>query len=671
MLDGDQFVKALGRLGYPGASSLKASEFDWLFDCAPENLHFLRFVCRTLNQSNVLTPEEVRAFRTLCDSGKAILDESALDEVLKTCGPREGGDGGVGGGPLSSSSFGVEGDVGVEDLEVELQCLLEEQKLKQHRFKKLQVMTSARADSALRLEARQGTASDRLKDTTGALAAENAGTNAALQALTDEVRRLAFCVRLNPEPKPQEGGEAEPGAHRSPPGPPVLVSQLPLEPYLHQVELNTKALASLTQKQFFHGISDLVETSCSERFQLLDLSYCEDRDVEEEEEGEGKEKMKIKGGVVAERVVERRRKEMARLQWAHIVAQHQLLMARAQEKGARAGLDWLMEKQRSLSKSLSSSFFTPAQEAVCRSELQTAGAELEALLQGPVPAALREGARLLNVPVVRGDLALQLARQDYYTSRQEQVRDHLLRQKASFELLLLAHELELRMGRQMQLCLGDVASRLGKRGQETSLRIQALAQPDLAINPKLGPVICSKDAAFSRLFQILELGQESGQSRHEPFRTYEVLERSARSLQAELRSAREAASGEARQQGYTAARLRGDCEALHGATFSELQQLVLAPQVCPTATTNQELCPNAQELTVRLTDVEAQLTSLYRLMQEVMGDVRKKCSQLEHSALLRQERELYVHFHLDARRLQKAVEDLEGKMAAGARKEQT
>lgn len=58
---------------------------------------------------------------------------------------------------------------------------------------------------------------------------------------------------------------------------------------------------------------------------------------------------------------------------------------------------------------------------------------------------------------------------------------------------------------------------------------------------------------------------------------------------------RDALAGAGREQYYTAARLNGDCEALHRAMYTEFQQLVLGPQVRPMAITDQELlCPNAQ-----------------------------------------------------------------------------
>ena len=336
MLDGGQFVEALGRLGYPGATSLKGSSFDWLFDCAPENLHFLRFVCRTLGRGNVLSPEEARAFRELQKSGRPLLDEAALGKVLKTVGPTDGSN-------ASQTSFAAgEHDASVEELEAKLQALQREKVLKQRRHSRLQVLATARGDVSLRLSAEQERASSLLKGGMAAVGAENANANALLENLTEEVGRLASYLPAQPEAPGKKPGVA---AIPTPAGPKGaarrrfhLLSQLSLDPYLHQEELNTKALSAFTQKQFFRGISDMVETS-SDGCRLLDLSSCDGREGEKEEEEEFEENEKGGGGDV----VEWRRTEMARLQWAFIVGQHQLLQATAEEHSLRAGLAWLSE----------------------------------------------------------------------------------------------------------------------------------------------------------------------------------------------------------------------------------------------------------------------------------------------------------------------------------------
>lgn len=117
-----------------------------------------------------------------------------------------------------------------------------------------------------------------------------------------------------------------------------------------------------------------------------------------------------------------------------------------------------------------------------------------------------------------------------------------------------------------------------------------------------------------RLLQILD--SVSDHSRSEPFRTYEALDQAASDLAGNMRATRDALGGAGREQRYTAARLNGDCDALHRAMYTELQQLVLGPQVCPTAITDQELlCPNAQVGVFPFLHLESRGSAVQRSLQ--------------------------------------------------------
>ncbi|XP_018976762.1 HAUS augmin-like complex subunit 3 isoform X4 [Cyprinus carpio] len=638
MLDGAQFVEALSRLGYPRASMLKGSEFDWLFDTAPDNLHLLRVVCNRLNRSNVVTPEELQAYKALQESGKPILDEVTLGELLKTCLPVDGGV-----VLRSSSALSGEGNVSVEDLETELQALCKEKQLKQRRLNKLQMLATNWGANSSASQALLQEGGNTVKDASSALAAENAYTNSAVENLSKEATKLAGFFQTNTYSVRSEDGAAPQLVPQ--PRTPVLLSQLSLEPFLQQQEQFTKVLTSYTQRQFFQGISDMMETSTSNHCQLTNLSCCSEN---EEKEDEG--------------LVELRKKEMAQLQWAYIVAQYQLVKERAKEHGEKAAKEWLIQRLNSSTESLYYSQ-TRRLEPDLHSEILSVQSEIQSLMLDPVRSTLRDCARLLNIPVVRGDLALQLARQNYYTSRQTEVRDQLLRQKAFFELVRLAQDAELLMGKRVKKQLDEILKRLEGAAEAAAQRENILTQPHLTQVPYLGSnakqqVITSKDTAFSRLLQMLELGKAPTE-KEDPFQTYSRLETAAFKLQEDLVTVQEALDGARREQAYNGARLESDRDALDQVAYSDIVQPLLRPQVCATATPALEFCPHAQELTIVLDELEVKQKALYTSLQDIVGDLKSKRGRLERSTTLKRERELYVYFHLDPRLLSRAVRDIE------------
>ncbi|XP_016102459.1 HAUS augmin-like complex subunit 3 isoform X2 [Sinocyclocheilus grahami] len=621
MLDGAQFVEALSRLGYPRASVLKGSEFDWLFETAPDNLHLLRVVCNRLNRSNVLTPEELLAYKALQESGKPILDEATLGELLKTCLPVDGGV-----VSRSSSALGGEGNVTIKDLETELQALRKEKQLKQRRLSKLQMLATNWGANSSAPQALLQEGGNIVKDANSALAAENAYTNSTVENLSKETTKLAGFFQTDTYSIRSEDGAAPQLVPQ--PRTPVLLSQLSLEPFLQQQEQFTKVLTSYTQRQFFQGISDMMETSPSNHCQLTNLSCCS----ENEEEDEG--------------LVELRKKEMAQLQWAYIVAQYQLVKERAKEHGDKAAKEWLIQRLNSSTESLCYSQASRL-EPDLHSEILYIQSEIQSLMLDPVRSVLRDCARLLNIPVVRGDLALQLARQNYYTSRQTEVRDQLLRQKAFFELVRLAQDAELLMGKRVMKQLDEILKRLEGAAEVAAQRENILTQPHLTQVPYLGSnakqqVITSKDTAFSRLLQMLELGKAPTE-KEDPFQTYSRLETATFKLQEDLVTVQEALDGARREQAYTGARLESDRDALDQVAYSDIVQPLLRPQ----------------ELTIVLDELEVKQKALYTSLQDIVGDLKSKRGRLERSAALRRQRELYVYFHLDPRLLSRAVRDIE------------
>ena len=104
-----------------------------------------------------------------------------------------------------------------------------------------------------------------------------------------------------------------------------------------------------------------------------------------------------------------------------------------------------------------------AEISILNSEILKLEEQITHIKDKVMPAVVKEYAQLLNMPVVKGDFELQIAKQDYYTARQELVLNELIKQKASFELVQLSYEIELRKHWETYRQLESLVQQLSQR----------------------------------------------------------------------------------------------------------------------------------------------------------------------------------------------------------------
>ncbi|XP_069877797.1 HAUS augmin-like complex subunit 3 [Dipodomys merriami] len=588
---GNEFVETLRKIGYPKADILNGEDFDWLFENV-EDESFLRWFCGNVNEQNVLSEKELEAFTILQKSGKPILEGSALEEVLKTCITFD----------LKTSRLD---DKELEKLEDEVQTLQKLKKLKIQRRNKCQLMTSVNSHTSLRLNAKQEEASKKLKQSQGILNVRNVKLSNELKSLVDGINKLMIFLRHS------DLGQGT--------NPMVFLSQFSLEKYLSQEEKSTTALTSYSKKHFFQGIREVVESSNEEKFQLLDIqtpSICDNQEILEE-----------------------RQLEMARLQLAYICAQHQLIHLKTSNWSMKSSIKWAEENLHSLTSKVIDKENLDAKVSSLNNEILKLEEQITHIKDKRLPAVIKENAQLLTMPVVKGDFDLQIAKQDYYTERQELVLNQLIKQKASFELVQLSYEIELRKHWDIYRHLENLVQELSQRNKMLCQRLQILTDPSVSrqINPR--NTINSNDYSTHRLYQLLE----GDNKKKELFITHGSLEEVAEKLKKDVSLEQDQLAISTQEHFFFLSKVNNDVDMLSDALYQGGNQLLLSDQ----------------ELMDHFYQVESQLNKLNHLLADVFADVKTKRKILATNKLHQIERELYVYFLKDGDHLKDIVENLE------------
>ncbi|KAM4709846.1 HAUS augmin-like complex subunit 3 isoform 1-T2 [Discoglossus pictus] len=586
---GNCFVETLRKLGYPKAPKLDGEDFDWLFETTDDKA-FLDWFCANVTEQNVLSDEKLQAFSTLKESGNTILDENALDEILQTCKP------------LHSKTDAME-EIEMGKLEEELEALQKLKHLHISRRNKIQMMAANNSHLCLKLKDKEEEEAKLLKENLSLLQASNKKLNHELQTVVEGVQKLIYFFAV-----PEAGTEFS--------SQPIFLSQIVLDKYLECENQSTAALTSFT-KEHFIGLSKFMEDS-EEKFELIQL----------------KESTPSSNGDAREDKCQ----EMMRLQLAYICANNKLIQAKVKHAGLKAGQQWAEDIICNMQDKGAHKESLKARISSLKDEVSQIKNQIDLINRETLPDVIRENAQLLNMPIVKGDYDRQLARLKLYISRQDIVLNHLIKQKASSELLQLGHELELRKHRDVYRQLRQIIQELKLSNEKLDKRLHILSDPNLISVSTPRSNIDSKDIATHRLYQLLD-----DDKMQKLFRTYSGLESVAQKLAQDITSLKDQLVVSKQEQSIFQSKTDADLKSLGDFMYPEGKTLLLS----------------TTELSCEFQHLDNHLEKLNHILVEVLGDLKIKKNILESNKLHKMEKQLYIYFFKNESYLRNIVENLE------------
>ncbi|NXM77056.1 HAUS3 protein, partial [Serilophus lunatus] len=598
---GKDFVETLKRIGYPEADELNGEDFDWMFESS-EDRSFLEWFCGNVNEQHVVSEKELQDFNRLLESREPILEGNALDEALKTLKPTDS---------KSTSQEKEEEEEELKKLEDEFQALQKFRKLQVHRHNKLQLLVTANSRLLQRLQGKEEEAQRDRRAALEVFAAANNKLGSELQSLAEAVRKFASSFTASGS---EQGEDLQP----------VFFSQLPLDEYLSLEEQSTTALVSRLKKHFCPGTLECDGDSHEGSFQLEDLSMQVTRDGTDE--------------------VCEENKEVARLQTAYICAQHQLVQLQAEEEGMKSAVRCAESLLQSSGKDIGQEENLDAKISGLSDDISAIQQDIAQINNAELLPLLKEKAQLLTAPVLKGHLEHQIAQQDRFAARQEEICRHLVRQKGSFELIELACKMEIEKHQEMSCQLENLIESLKQSTDELQQRLQVITERIPCAKPR--NTISSEDGCSCRLYELLE----GGSKKQQLFKTYKNLEQMAEKLKQDHAAAQEQRAASSQEQSLLLSGLESDVAALRGALYGGGKQVQL----------------RRPELTEQIHQLQGDLDKLNQLLMELVADLKSKRSCLESNKLQQMERELYVYFFTDEDRLKEMVEKLEQQAQAKA-----